>query len=65
LRAQWLAAETLDQRKAIAAQIQDNAWNIVPHLYFGQWIQPTAHRKTVTGWLHEPEMIPFWNVEKS
>jgi peptide/nickel transport system substrate-binding protein len=52
LRAQWLAAETVEQRRAIATQIQDNAWNIVPHLYFGQWQQPTAHRKNVTGWLH-------------
>jgi peptide/nickel transport system substrate-binding protein len=65
LRMQWLAAETMEQRKAIAAQIQDNAWNVVPHLYFGQWQQPTAHRKNVTGWLHVPEIIPFWNVEKT
>ena len=64
LRADWLAADTLEQRKAIAAQIQDNAWNIVPHLYFGQWTQPTAHRRNVTGWLHEPELLTFWNVEK-
>jgi peptide/nickel transport system substrate-binding protein len=65
LRAAWVAAETLEQRKAIAAQIQDNAWNIVPHLHFGQWQQPTAHRKNVTGWLHVPDLIPFWNVEKT
>src|SRR3954451_10374375 len=37
LRAQWLAAETPEQRKAAARQIQDNAWTIVPHMYFGQW----------------------------
>ena len=65
LRSQWLAADTLEQRKAIAAQIQDNAWNVVPHLYYGQWVQPAAHRKNVTGWLHEPELLPFWNVEKT
>jgi peptide/nickel transport system substrate-binding protein len=65
LRAKWLLAETLDERKAIARQIQDNAWNIVPHVLFGQWIQPTAHRKNVTGWLHVPEIIAFWNVQKT
>jgi peptide/nickel transport system substrate-binding protein len=65
LRNQWLAAETLDQRKAIAREIQENAWNIVPHMYFGQWQQPTAHRKNVTGWIHVPEIIPFWNVVKT
>jgi peptide/nickel transport system substrate-binding protein len=65
LRAQWMSAETLEERKAIAAQIQENAWNMVPHLYFGQWQQPTAHRKNVSGWLHVPELIPWWNVEKA
>jgi peptide/nickel transport system substrate-binding protein len=65
LRAKWMAAETMEERKAIAAEIQDNAWSVVPHLYFGQWIQPTAHRKNVTGWLHIPELIAFWNLEKT
>jgi peptide/nickel transport system substrate-binding protein len=65
LRAAWTMAATQEERQAIAAQIQENAWNIVPHLYFGQWQQPTAHRKNVTGWLHVPELIPFWHVEKT
>jgi peptide/nickel transport system substrate-binding protein len=65
LRDQWLKADTPEQRKAIAAQIQENAWNIVPHMYFGQWVQPTAHRRNVTGWIHVPETIPFWNLVKS
>jgi len=65
LRAQWMTADTQEQRKAIAAQIQENAWNIVPLLHFGQWIQPTAHRKNVTGWLHDPGLLVFWNVEKA
>jgi peptide/nickel transport system substrate-binding protein len=65
LRAKWIAAETPDQRKAIAAEIQDNAWNVVPHMYFGQWQQPMARRKNVNGWLHVPGVIPFWNVEKT
>ena len=65
LREQWVNAETQDERKAIARKIQDNAWNFVPHLYYGQWTQPVAHRKNVTGWVHVPEIIPFWNVQKS
>jgi peptide/nickel transport system substrate-binding protein len=64
LRSRWMLAETVEERKAIAREIQENAWNIVPLMHFGQWIQPTAHRKNVTGWLHVPEIIPFWNVEK-
>jgi peptide/nickel transport system substrate-binding protein len=65
LRAKWVDAETMEERKAIARQIQDNAWNFVPHLYYGQWTQPTVHRKNVTGWVHVPEIIPFWNVQKT
>ncbi len=51
-----MKAETLEERRAIAREIQENAWNIVPHMYFGQWQQPTAHRKNVTGWIHVPEV---------
>jgi peptide/nickel transport system substrate-binding protein len=64
LRAAWLKAEGMEDRKRIATEIQQNAWDIVPHLYFGQWVQPMAHRKNVRGWLPVPEVIPFWNVEK-
>ena len=65
LRDKYLKAETMDQRKAVARELQENAWNIVPHMYFGQWQQPTAHRKNVTGWIHVPEIVPFWNVQKT
>jgi peptide/nickel transport system substrate-binding protein len=65
LRTKWIDAGTEEERKAIARQIQDNAWDFVPHLYYGQWQQPTAHRKNVTGWIHVPEIIPFWNVQKT
>ena len=64
LRNQWIQASAEDERKRIAREIQQNAWDIVPHLYYGQWIQPVAHRKNVRGWLPVMEVIPFWNVEK-
>jgi peptide/nickel transport system substrate-binding protein len=65
LRDQWVAAATEDERKKIAVQIQQRAWDIVPHLYYGQWNQPIAHRKNVQGWLPVPEVIPFWNLTKT
>ena len=65
LRTRWINAPTLDERKAVAREIQENAWNIVPHMYYGQWRQPAAHRKNVTGWLKVPEAIPMWNVSKT
>ena len=64
MRNAWALAETLDQRKAIARQLQENAWNFVPQLYYGQWVQPAAMRKNIVGILPVAEIIPWWNVEK-
>ena len=65
LRTLWLNAATIEERKVISRQIQENAWNFVPHMHYGQWRQPAAHRKNVTGWLKVPEAIPMWNVSKT
>jgi len=40
LRAQWLVAKTLEESKAIARQIQENAWNVVPHMVVGPVLHP-------------------------
>ena len=39
LRDKWATAPTLDERKAVARELQENAWNFVPHVYLGQWLQ--------------------------
>jgi peptide/nickel transport system substrate-binding protein len=65
LRSKWALAETLDERKAIAREMQINAWNFVPMLYYGQWRQPAAIRANVKGVLPVAEVIPWWNVEKA
>jgi peptide/nickel transport system substrate-binding protein len=65
LRTKWINAPTLAERQAVARELQANAWDIVPHMYYGQWRQPAAHRKNVTGWLKVPEAIPLWNVAKT
>ena len=65
LRLKWVKAGSDAERKSIAAEIQQRAWDVVPHLYFGQWKQPIAHRKNVQGWLPVPEVIPFWNLTKT
>jgi len=64
LRGQWALGESLADRQRIARQIQENAWNFVPMLYYGQWIQPAALRSNIKGLLPVAEMIPWWNVEK-
>jgi peptide/nickel transport system substrate-binding protein len=65
LSAAWAAAGTLAERKAIARKMQAGAWDWVPYVTYGQWLAPTAHRKNVKGWIPMPEVIPFWNVEKT
>jgi peptide/nickel transport system substrate-binding protein len=65
LRADWMLATGLDERKAIARKIQENAWNVVPHMLFGHWNQPVAFRKNVVGLKGVPGVLPFWNVDKT
>ncbi len=64
LRNKWALAETLEERKAVARELQDNAWKFIPQLYYGQWIQPAAERVNIKGILPVAEIIPWWNVEK-
>jgi peptide/nickel transport system substrate-binding protein len=65
LRDQWAVAGSLEEKLKIARELQDNAWNFVPHVWLGQWVQPTARRKNLTGMLAVPGVIPFWNAQKT
>jgi peptide/nickel transport system substrate-binding protein len=65
LRDKWAQAPTLEAKQAVAREIQENAWNFVPHVWLGQWVQPTVRRANVKGFLYCPGVIPFWNVEKA
>ena len=53
-----------DAQKAVAREIQQNAWNFVPHVWLGQWVPPVAYRANLRGVLAIPEIVPFWNIEK-
>ncbi|HZT88221.1 MAG TPA: ABC transporter substrate-binding protein [Stellaceae bacterium] len=64
LRAQWLKAVSLDDRKKIAAEIQERAFEVVPYLPTGQWAPKTAYRKNVKGVIEAPAFL-MWNVEKT
>ncbi|HEX8167830.1 MAG TPA: ABC transporter substrate-binding protein [Beijerinckiaceae bacterium] len=65
LRDKWAAAATPEEQKAVAREIQKNAWDFVPHIWFGQWLSPVAYRTSLKGILKIPEIIPFWNIEKA
>ncbi|MBV9825581.1 MAG: ABC transporter substrate-binding protein [Alphaproteobacteria bacterium] len=63
LRAAWIKAATPAERKKIADDIQQRAFEIVPYLPTGEWTQMTAYRKNVKGIISAPAFL-MWNVEK-
>ena len=64
LRDQWFAAPDLEAQKKIAAQIQEDAFETVPHIQSGMFVIPTAFRKNLKGVIVAPVLF-LWNVEKS
>ncbi|MDQ1850599.1 ABC transporter substrate-binding protein [Gemmobacter fulvus] len=65
LRLKWAAAETFEARKEVARELQDNAWDFVLQVYLGQWTPPVAYRSNLKGLIAVPELLPFWNIEKT
>jgi peptide/nickel transport system substrate-binding protein len=65
LRTKWADSDTLEERQQIAAQMQQLAWDFVPTIQLGQFVSPVAYRANVKGMIGMPEIIPFWNVEKT
>jgi peptide/nickel transport system substrate-binding protein len=64
MKRQFAEETDLERQKAIAAEIQQYALHtLVTHAYVGQWYQPMAHRKTVTGILRGPSPY-FWHLRK-
>jgi peptide/nickel transport system substrate-binding protein len=65
LRDQWAMAPDLEGRKKIAREMQKNAWDFVPHLYLGQFFRSSAWRRNIKGVIGMPELVGFWNMEKT
>ena len=65
LRTKWADADTLEERQQIARQMQRLAWDFVPTVLLGQYLSPAAYRSNVQGIIGMPEIIPFWNVQKT
>lgn len=64
LRDAWVSAPNLDARKKIARDLQENAWNFVPHAYLGQWFDVAAMRSEVKGVIGLSDLVPFWNASR-
>jgi peptide/nickel transport system substrate-binding protein len=63
LRASWFVASDTDAQKAMAAEVQEQAFRSVPYITTGQFVIPTAYRKNVQGVIVAP-VVFMWNVEK-
>ncbi|RWO18298.1 ABC transporter substrate-binding protein [Mesorhizobium sp.] len=65
LRAKWADVETLDERQALAREMQRLAWDFVGTVMLGQSLAPIARRKSLTGLVHVPTAVyPMWNMQK-
>ncbi|WP_027163765.1 ABC transporter substrate-binding protein [Mesorhizobium sp. WSM1293] len=66
LRARWADVATLDERKALAREMQRSWWDFTGFVLLGQSVRPIAHRKTLTGLLDTPGgYLPMWNMAKA
>jgi peptide/nickel transport system substrate-binding protein len=65
LRDAFARSSSLDEQKKIAADIQQQNYEQVIYIPLGQYLIPSAWRKSVSGVLDGPATPIFWNVEKS
>ena len=63
LRDAFARAPDAAAQKEVADAVQVREREVVTHIWLGQWYQPIAARKSVTGILTAPVPV-FWNVEK-
>ncbi|MFN3447778.1 MAG: ABC transporter substrate-binding protein [Roseococcus sp.] len=65
LREAWFEAPDLAAQQRIAADLQRQMLEDVPYIPLGQFFQPLAHRRSITG-VMQPGGIPvFWNVRRA
>jgi peptide/nickel transport system substrate-binding protein len=64
LRDEFARATDDAKKKALAEQIQARAFEIGTHAPVGEYIEPLAARKTVTGFVTGPGNL-YWNIKKN
>lgn len=64
LRAAWIKATSMDDRKKIAVELQEEAFKSVPYIPTGMFMQKTAYRNNIKGRILAPAIL-MWNVEKT
>jgi peptide/nickel transport system substrate-binding protein len=64
LRDAFVRAQSLDEQKEIATEIQARVYDQVIYIPLGQWTGPSVWRKEIRGLLEGRATPVFWNVEK-
>jgi peptide/nickel transport system substrate-binding protein len=65
LRDKFVRASSLAEQKKIAEEIQQEAYDQVIYIPLGQFLAPSAWRKSLTGVLDGPATPVWWNADKS
>jgi peptide/nickel transport system substrate-binding protein len=65
LKDKFVRASTPEEQKKIAEEIQKEAYDQVIYIPLGQYLAPSAWRKSLTGILDGPATPIWWNVDKS
>jgi peptide/nickel transport system substrate-binding protein len=65
LKDAYARSSSPDEQKKIAADIQKQAFEQVIYIPLGQYLAPSAWRKSLSGVLDGPATPVFWNIDKS
>ena len=65
LKDAFARASTPEEQKKVAAEIQQRAYDEVIYIPLGEYTQPSAWRKSLTGVLDGPATPVFWNIDKA
>jgi hypothetical protein len=65
MRDAYARSSSPDEQKKIAADIQKEAYDQVIYIPLGQYLAPSAWRKSLSGVLDGPATPVFWNIDKS
>ena len=65
LKDKYARSSSPEEQKKIAAEIQKEAYEQVIYIPLGQYLAPSAWRKSLTGVLDGPATPVFWNIDKS
>jgi peptide/nickel transport system substrate-binding protein len=65
LKDAYARSSSPDEQKKIAAEIQQEAYDQVIYIPLGQYLAPSAWRKSLSGVLDGPATPIFWNIDKS